>query len=168
MADLTLYSVSNEFDYLCDLIDKDALSPEEVEEISRILAEKVQSSAEEIIKFFKTNTAQVEDIKNEIALLQQRKKKAENREQFLKEALTNNMKKLNLKKIETPIGKMLIPNSVTLSVEVVDINKVPEEYKKKKLEISVDKDKVKKHFKETGEILDGVNIVETPSRVQFR
>lgn len=168
MADLTLYNVSNEFDYLCDLIDRDVLTEEEQKELTSMLLNKIQNSAEEVIQFFKTNDAHINGLKAEIAELQQRKKKAENRATYLKEAITNNMKKLNLKKIETPIGNMVVPNRVDISVDVVDIDKVPKEFKKEELQVSVDKAAVKKYFKETGEILDGINIIQTQGKVQFK
>ena len=42
MADLTLYNVSAEFDYLCDLIDRDVLTEEEKQELTNILVNKIQ------------------------------------------------------------------------------------------------------------------------------
>lgn len=168
MADLTLYNVSNEFDYLCDLIDRDVLTEDEQKELTSILLNKIQNSAEEVIQFFRTNDAHIEGLKAEIAELQKRKKKAENRATYLKEAITNNMKKLNLKKIETPIGNMVVPNRIDISVNVVDIDKVPKEFKKEEVQVSVDKAAVKKYFKETGEILDGINIIQTQGKVQFK
>ena len=168
MADLTLYNVSNEFEYLCDLVDRDVLTPEEQADLTRMLVEKIQNSGDEIIRFLKTNTAHIEGIKAEIAELTARKKQAENRELVIKEKLTENMKKLDLKKIQTPIGTLTVPNVVDLSVDVVDIDKVPKEYLKEKTEISVDKTAVKDHFKETGEIIAGTNIIETPRKVQVK
>lgn len=168
MADLTLYNVSNEFEYLCDLIDRDILTPEEQEELTNMLVSKIQNSGEEIIHFMKTNTAHIEGLKNEIADLQARKKQAENRELVIKEKLTENMKRLGINKIETPIGKMVVPNTIDISVDVVDIEQVPAEYKKEKTEISVDKTAVKNHFKETGEIIAGTEIIQNQRKVQFK
>ena len=168
MADLTLYNVSAEFDYLCDLVDRDVLTEQEQAELTNILANKIQNSAEEVIQFFKTNDSHIDGLKAEIAELQARKKKAEERKEYLREAITQNMKKLNLKKIETTIGNMVVPNRVDISIEVTDIDKVPEEYKKTKTEVSVDKTAIKKHFKETGEIIEGTNIIQTQGKVQFK
>lgn len=168
MADLTLYNVSAEFDYLCDLIDRDVLTEEEQQELTNILVNKIQGSAEEVIQFFKTNDSHINGLKTEIAELQARKKKAEERKEYLREAITQNMKKLNLKKIETSIGNMVVPNRTDISIEVTDIDKVPNEFKKSKTEISVDKTAIKKYFKDTGEIIDGINIVQTQGKVQFK
>lgn len=168
MADLTLYNVSNEFAYLCDLIDRDVLSPEEEQELSDMLVGKIKNSGEEIIRFMKTNTAHIDSLKAEIADLQERKKKAENRETVIKERLTESMKKMNLPKIETTIGTILVPNRIDISIDVVDINLVPEEFKKSKTEVSVDKKAVTKHFKDTGEIVAGTNVIQNPGKVQFK
>ena len=168
MADLTLYNVSAEFDYLCDLIDRDVLTEEEQQELTNILVNKIQDSAEEVIQFFKTNDSHINGLKTEIAELQARKKKAEERKEYLREAITQNMKKLNLKKIETSIGNIVVPNRREISIEVTVIDKVPNEFKKSKTEISVDKTAIKKYFKDTGEIIDGINIVQTQGKVQFK
>ena len=69
MADLTLYNVSNEFDYLCDLIDRDVLTEEEQKELTSMLLNKIQNSAEEVIQFFKTNDAHINGLKAEITEL---------------------------------------------------------------------------------------------------
>ena len=168
MADLTLYNVSTEFNYICDLLDREELSEEEKNQLIQILSEKLQNSAQEIIEFFKTNDSHIESLKSEIKALQERQKKAEERGKYLKELITDNMKKMGLQKIETTIGNMVIPNRVDISVNVVDLEKVPNEFKKEKTEVSVDKAAVKKYFKETGEIIDGIEIVRTPGKVQFK
>ena len=58
--------------------------------------------------------------------------------------------------------------SQLISVDVVDIEQVPTEYKKEKTEISVDKTAVKNHFKETGEIIAGTEIIQNQRKVQFK
>ncbi len=168
MADLTLYNISQELTYVADLMDRDILSPEEEKELTDILTQKLQKSGEEIIQFYKSNQAYTESLKSEIKDLQERKKKAENREALIKERLTENMKKMNLPRLDTTIGSIVIPNRVDLSVEVVDIEKVPEKYIKVKTEKSVDKTAVKKWFKDTGEIVEGTKIVEKAGKAQFK
>ena len=168
MADLTLYNISNEFTYLCDLIDRDVLSPEEQVELETMIAKKIENSSEEIIKFYKSNQAYVDSLKSEIADLQARKKKAENREAVIKERLTENMKRMGIPRIDTTIGSMVVPNRVDLSINVVDIEKVPKEFIKEKTEVSVDKTAVKKYFKETGEIVAGTEVVENQGKVMFK
>ena len=62
MADLTLYSVSNEFEYICDLIDKEVLTPEEEEQLTNTLVEKIKNSGQEILEFIKSNDSQIDSI----------------------------------------------------------------------------------------------------------
>lgn len=168
MADLTLYSISQELAYVADLMDRDVLSPEEEKELTDILTQKLQKSGEEIIQFYKSNQAYTENLKNEIKDLQDRKKKAENRETMIRERLTENMKKIGLPRLDTTIGSIVIPNRVDLSVEVVDLDKVPEQYIKVKTEKTVDKTAIKKWFKDTGEIIEGTKIVENAGKAQFK
>ena len=42
------------------------------------------------------------------------------------------------------------------------------QHEKTKTEIAVDKSAIKKHFKETGEIIEGTNIIQTQGKVQFK
>ncbi len=168
MADLTLYNISQELTYVADLMDRDVLSPEEEKELTDILTQKLQKSGEEIIQFYKSNQAYTESLKNEIKDLQDRKKKAENREAMIRERLTENMKRIGLPRLDTTIGSIVIPNRVDLSVEVIDLDKVPEQYIKVKTEKTVDKTAIKKWFKDTGEIIEGTKIVENAGKAQFK
>lgn len=168
MADLTLYGISEEFEYICDLLDKDVLSEDESLDLQKRFIDKLEHNSAEIIKFYRNSESQIESIKAEIASLTERRKKVEKRLETIKDNVTENMKRLNTPKISTAVGTLLIPNSVTLSVEVEDIEKVPKEYINEKVEVSVNKEKVKKFYKENNKDVVGTKVVSTPARVQFR
>lgn len=74
------------------------------------------------------------------------------------------MEVAGLKQIPTAIGKFY--TQTTMSVEVLDAYKVPEEFTTPQPP-KVDKDAIKKAFKQTGEIYDGVKIKVTEG-LRFR
>ena len=45
MRDITLYNVSQEFEYIADLLDRDVLEQEEKERLQTMLAEKIKESS---------------------------------------------------------------------------------------------------------------------------
>lgn len=89
---------------------------------------------------------------------------AENNVKRLNEYLLFAMELAGLKQIPTSIGKFY--TQCTTSVEVVDAWAVPEQFATKQPP-KIDKNAIKKAFRETGELFDGVEIKET-NGVRFR
>lgn len=169
MRDVTLYNISQEFEFISDLLDRDVLEENEKERLQKMLTEKIQENSIEIIKYQIEEQANIEVLAREIKRLQGLKKAAENRVDKFKDRLTENMRKLRCNKIPTPLGNVTLAlDGVNKSValkENVDINSIPEEYLKITKELK--KTELKKAL-EDGEIIDGVEIIETPARVAFR
>ena len=67
------------------------------------------------------------------------------------------MERLNILKIETDTGTLSIAKS-PISVEVVDEEKIPDEYKDVVFTTKVNKKKIADNFKATGELVEGVEI----------
>lgn len=168
MRDITLYNVSQEFEYIADLLDRDVLEQEEKERLQTMLAEKIKESSREIITYQIDEQAKIDALSNEIKRLQSLKKAAENRMEKFKDRLTENMRKLQCKKIATPLGNVTLAlDGVNKSValkEGVDINIIPEKFLKVTKELK--KTEIKKAMAE-GEIIDGIEVIETPTRVKF-
>ena len=70
-------------------------------------------------------------------------------------------------KIETELGTLSIAKSPT-SVEIVNEDEVPNEFKQEVVTIKIDKTKIKNNFKETGEIPTGVNIITTNTNLRIK
>ena len=168
MRDITLYNISQEFEYISELLDRDVLEDEEKERLQKMLEEKIKESSKEIVTYQIEEQANIDVLSNEIKRLQTLKKAAENRMDKFKDRLTENMRRLQCKKIATPLGNVTLAldgvnKSVSLK-EGVDINTIPEQYVKVTKELK--KTDIKKAM-ENGEIIDGVEIVETPAKVRF-
>lgn len=169
MSDFTLYKVSQEFESLVDLIERDVLEDWEVEELKRRLSSAAMTQGKEIVKFYVNKMAEIEAIKAEMNRLKVLKSSKEASIDRIKERLSENMRALKLPKITSPLGNITLSlDGTTKSVEVdddIDFTKIPEEYIKTSLEIK--KSDIKKAL-ESGETFDGVRIKETPSKVVFR
>lgn len=169
MSDFTLYKVSQDFESLVDLIDRDVLEDWEVEELKDRLRNAISAQSKDIVRYYVNEMANIESLKAEIKRLQIIKSSKEAKIERLKDRLTENMRTLKCKKIETPIGNITLAlDSTTESIEIqqdVDLEQIPEQYLKVTKEIK--KSEIKKAI-QAGEKFNGVNIISSPARVAFR
>lgn len=169
MSDFTLYKVSQDFESLVDLIDRDVLEEWELKELKKKISGAIMTQGKDIMKYYINEMADIEVLKSEIKRLQIIKSSKEARIDRFKDRLTENMRTLNVKKIPTPLGNITLAlDSVTESIEIadnIDLDKIPEEYLKVSKEVR--KTDIKKAIK-AGEKFEGVELVESPARVAFR
>lgn len=168
MRDVTLYNISQDFEYISELLERDVLEDGEKERLQAMLVEKINQQSREIITFQIEKQANIEVLKKEIQRLQSLKKAEEESIEKFKDRLTENMRKLKCTKIATPLGNITLSlDGVNKSValkENANINDIPEEFVKTTKELK--KTEIKKAL-ENGVIINGVELVETPQRVKF-
>ena len=156
-------------DYMCDpdtgeLLDEDSFNVK-FDEIQMALNDKIESS----MCFYKNLQADIEAFKAEEKNLAQRRKVKENlaerikkridsyiQHQFTDEEGNLHKDELNKYKFETPRVKISYRKSD--SVDVYDIDSLPKEYIKEKVEVSADKTALKKDIK-SGKEINGAKIV---------
>lgn len=151
----SLYDIKSR---IVELANRDDLTEEEIKELGTILAQELTTKSKNIIGFIRTVETGLEAIDSEIKRLLDIKTSSKNKLDRFKEYVKNNMTDLNLEKIDTPIGSIRIQKNPK-SVEIVDENQIPVEYKKEKITVTVDKIAIKKNFEETGEIVPGTKII---------
>lgn len=100
MRDVTLYSISQEFEYIAELLDRDVLEEEEKVRLQSMLEEKIKENSREIVTYQIEEQSNIDALSNEIKRLQSLKKAAENRMDKFKDRLTENMRKLQCKKLQ--------------------------------------------------------------------
>lgn len=83
--------------------------------------------------------------------------------QYVKECMENN----GITKIETELGTLSIVKSPA-SVEIINEDEVPSEFKQEIVTVKIDKTKIKNNFKETGEIPAGVNIITANTNLRIK
>ena len=106
-------------------------------------------------------------MKNEEKRISEKRKMLENRVIKFKEYVKECMEKNGITKIETGLGNLTIAKN-PISVEIVNEEEIPSEYKTEIVAVKVDKTKIKNNFKETGEIPNGVNIVTNNTSLRIK
>ena len=96
-------------------------------------------------------------MKNEEKRISEQRKALENRITKFKEYVKECMEKNNITKIETGLGNLSTAKS-PISVEIINEDEIPEQFKTEVVTIKIDKKAITDNFKETGEIPNGVKI----------
>ena len=96
-------------------------------------------------------------MKEEEKRISSQRKALENRLIKFKEYVKECMETNNITKIETTLGSLMIAKS-PVSVEIVNENEIPDEFKNEVVTVKVDKKAIADNFKLTGEIPNGVVI----------
>lgn len=125
----------------------------------------VKDRAEAYARIVRSKQAEAESYKAEAQRLARRQKAAENTAERLKARLLDCMQRLDLKDVQTSIGKWRIQMNPA-SCQVLDEAQVPEEFHVKQPD-KIDKTAILKHWKYTGELLPGVEITQTAG-LRFR
>lgn len=139
---------SAEGDEALDVLDELAMMDDELE-----------VKAENYIRIIKTKEAEADGFDKEAKRLTARKQAAENVAKRLKQAMLDAMKLAGKTELPTSIGKWKVQAN-PVSCEVLDINKVPQEWHIK-CDDKIDKAGLIKHYKMTGELVDGCEFKQT-------
>ena len=119
---------------------------------------EIVQKAEIYARIIKSKEAEAEAYRAEEKRLAQDRHAAERTVEVLKDRLLETMQTLDVDTIQTGIGKWRIQNN-PWSAEITDESKVPEEYLIPQPP-KVDRTALIKHFKETGEIVEGVSFTQ--------
>lgn len=155
----TLYELTNDLKDIEEALEVEVLeqSQECIKGLIDILEKQIQDKGENIIKLVKNKEAIVTSRKEEIKRLQELNKKDEKEIADLKQYTKECIERAGKKRVETVLGNLTVRKAQPV-VKVIDATKLPADYLIQKTTINADKVKIKEHFKETGEILDGVEI----------
>ena len=162
--DLSLYQISKGF---MELNNADDISEEDKAKINQELSLALQNKSKNIINYNNYLSSLISNADTEIKRIQDYKNVLQNRKDRFNKYLLENMNALSIKKIETPVGSVQVAKS-PLSVEITDESKVPEEYKTQEVTTKIDKTKIKNDFKETGEIIEGVQYNTNNTHLLFK
>lgn len=157
MSNLSLYNITNQFVELMNKAQDGELTEEEYNKLGEELALELQNKSSGIIGYVQNEEALINAIDEQIKRLQEFKKSKQNNIDKFKEYVKQNMDKLEITKIETELGVLSIAKN-PISVEIIDIDKVPKQFIKESVQIKPDKTAIGNYFKETGEIPSGVKI----------
>jgi hypothetical protein len=147
----SLYTLSNELLQVIHWDENGEIDTTKLDDLQPKLEDKVQN----IWLLLQDWDWNIEKIKTEIDRLKKLKEAIEKKQERLKDYVKNNLIKLWMEKVETPLIKASLRKSESL--EITDITKVPSEYIT--LEPKADKMTIKKDLKEW-KIIEWVELKE--------
>jgi hypothetical protein len=153
---MNIFNIQHEYQLLVnELIENGGELTPEIELALQINKDNFHSKSENYAYITKQFDGEMDIIDNEIKRLQQAKKSREKTIQRLKDTIELAMLTFDVNKIETPLIKISFRNSE--SVEVSDVNDLPNEFKTIKLTETADKFKIKDALK-SGMFISGCSI----------
>lgn len=161
----SLYNITNKF--LEYYYNQDEFIEEDKKIIEQALTEELENKSLNVIKTIRNKDLLIEDIDTEIKRLQTLKKTIKSKTEMFKELTQEQMKKLGIERQETPLGTLSIRKN-PISVEIIDEEKVSRAFKREKVTYTVDKTSIKKHFLDTGEIVEGVKIITDKTSLSIK
>lgn len=164
MNNLSLYEITSAFPAL---MENEEITEENKKKIEDELVVLLQQKSQNIIGYTKNIELTINAMKEEEKRIADNRKALENKmakfKEYVKECMENN----GFSKIETELGTLSIAKSPA-SVEIINEDEVPSEFKQEIVTVKIDKTKIKNNFKETGEIPAGVNIVTTNTNLRIK
>ena len=153
---MNIFNIQSEYQQLVNqLIENGGEITPEIELALQINKDNFHSKSENYGYITKQFDGEMDIIDNEIKRLQQAKKTREKTIERLKDTIELAMLTFDIDKIETPLIKISFRKSE--SVEVSDVNELPNEFKVIKLTESADKLKIKDALK-SGMLIEGCSI----------
>ena len=161
---LSLYEITNAFP---KLMEQEDMTEETKKQIQDELTTLLQQKSQNIIGYTKNIELTIEAMKAEEKRIADNRKTLENKLLKFKDYVKTCMENNNIEKIETELGTITIAKNPP-SVEIINLNYIPEEFKEEVCTVKVDKTAIKNHFKNTGEIIAGVDIVTDNTSLRIK
>ena len=147
--------------------NQEDFSEEDQKKIESELNSLIKNKSANIIAVIRDKELLINNIDTEIKRLQELKKSVVNKTESLKEMTKDQLQRLGKDKLETGLGTLSIRKS-PISIEIIDEDKISKAFKKEKTIVTVDKIAIKKHFEETGEVVEGVKVNYDKTSLQIR
>ena len=167
MSNLSLYDITNKFVELMDKAQEGQLTEDEYNELGNELALELQNKSSNIIGYIKNSESLLEAMKAEEKRLGDMRKQGEKKLEKFYQYVKENMQRLGLEEIPTELGKLKITKN-PMSIEIENEDEIPSEFKKEVVTTQIDKAAIKNHFKDTGEIVPGIRIIDNKTSLRIK
>lgn len=167
MSNLSLYNITNKFVELMDKAQEGELTEEEYNELGNELALELQNKSSNIIGYIKNSESLLEAMKTEEKRLSDMRKQGEKKLNKFYQYVKENMERLGLVEIPTELGKLKITKN-PMSIEIENEDEIPSEFKKEVITTQIDKTAIKNHFKDTGELVPGIRIIDNKTSLRIK
>lgn len=151
---LSLYEITGAFP---KLMAQEEMSEEDKNKVEEELTTLLQKKSNSVIAYSKNIELAIKAMKEEETRISTNRKILENRLEQFKKYVKECMEGNGINKIETDLGTLSIARS-PISIEIVNEEEIPDEYKEVIFTTKVDKKKIAEAFKSTGELIEGVEI----------
>lgn len=152
---MTLYELKEQYQILNKFIEEEELDREAFKEALNQIEGSIEDKAENYVKAMKNYQAEADAIKTEEKRLYDKRKALENHAERIKSVLDETLRELNIKDLKAGIFNIKYQNNPP-SVEVTDIDKIPDNYKLPQ-EIKIDKKAILQDIK-SGQVVEGIEI----------
>jgi len=154
----SLFKISEEATQLASALIEGELTLE-MEKALTINQNELQEKSINYGYAIKSLESDVDVIDSEIKRLQDLKKTRENAVQRMKDSMIQAMQVYNIEKVESPTLKISLRNN-PVSVHLLNEYQIPDDFKKEKVTISIDKVAIKKAI-EAGEQVPGATLIRS-------
>lgn len=160
---MRLYDLSVDYQQIQELMEQDSSGSEDyrqaLEDTFESINESYDLKIENSVKVLNQIKSDIETIGNEIKRLQGKKKSLENNLDSFKEYLKDSMEMTGKTKVKTPLFSVWVQDNPQ-SLKVKSEDNIPKDYFIKQPD-KLNKKDLLKHIKETGELIEGVELVQT-------
>lgn len=164
MNNLSLYQITSAFSML---MEQEEMSEEDKKKVQEELTVLLQQKSQNIIGYARNAELTINAMKEEEKRIAENRKALENKLVKFKEYVKECMERNDITKIDTELGSLTIAKNPA-SVEILNEDEIPSEYKTEVVTVKIDKTKIKSNFKETGEIPNGVNILTNNTSLRIK
>lgn len=164
MNSLSLYNITSAFPLI---MEQEEMAPELKEELERELTILLQEKSQNIIGYVRNMELTVDAMKTEEKRISEQRKGIENKIEKFKNYVKECMERNGFSKIDTGLGSLAIAKN-PMSLEIENEDEIPIEFKQEIVTTKIDKTAIKKHFKETGEIIPGTIIVDDKTSLRIK
>lgn len=163
----SLYAITNNFVSIMNKVENGEITEEEYNQLGEELAIELQNKSVNIIAYMRNEESFIEAVKAEEKRLKEMREKVENRQEKFKQYVKENMEKLDLTEVPTDLGNLKIGKN-PMSVEIENEDEIPSEFKQEIVTTKIDKTAIKNYFKETGEVIPGIRIVNDKTSLRIK
>lgn len=164
MENLSLYKITNGF---VELMENEEITELDKQQIQEELTLLLERKSESIIGFTKNIELTIEAMKTEEKRIADNRKALETKLDNFKNYVKECMESSGITKVETTLGTLSIAKN-PISVEIVNEDTIPSEYKQEIITTKIDKKAITDTFKTTGELIEGVNIITTKTSLRIK
>lgn len=165
---MNLYNLSEEYQKILSEIEYDESTGEiNCTSLNKLdeITDAVENKAKAISAYVKNLTASSDALENAIEELKHRQNIIVNKIYSMKNYLQTNMERLGIDKIESHFFDIRLKKN-PCKVEITNVDEIPDNYKKAKVEITIDKTMIRNDIKE-GKDIPGAKLIKT-NRIEIK